>query len=89
MYKRQVFDQRVAVKHGLEVGEYDQCYACRMPLSQEEMQSPQYVAGISCPHCYDKVSEEKRAALTERQKQVMLAKQRGEAHIGEKQKKNP
>lgn len=84
-----VFDQRVAVKHGLEVGDYDQCYACRMPLSQEEMQSSQYVAGISCPHCYDKVSEEKRAALTERQKQVMLAKQRGEAHIGEKQKKIP
>ena len=82
-----VFDQRVAVKHGLEVGDYDQCYACRMPLSQEEMQSPQYVAGISCPHCYDKVSAEKRAALTERQKQVMLAKQRGEAHIGEKLKK--
>ncbi len=82
-----VFDQRVAVKHGLEVGDYDQCYACRMPLSQEEMQSPQYVAGISCPHCYDKVSEEKRAALTERQKQVILAKQRGEAHIGDKQKK--
>ena len=82
-----VFDQRVAVKHGLEVGDYDQCYACRMPLSQEEMQSPQYVAGISCPHCYDKTSEEKRAALTERQKQVALAKQRGEAHIGEKQKK--
>ncbi len=82
-----VFDQRVAVKHGLEVGDYDQCYACRMPLSQEEMQSPQYVAGISCPHCYDKVSKEKRAALTERQKQVVLAKQRGEAHIGEKLKK--
>ncbi|MGB7815662.1 MAG: rhodanese-related sulfurtransferase [Methylotenera sp.] len=81
-----VFDQRVAVKHGLEVGDYDQCYACRMPLSPEEMQSPQYVAGISCPHCYDKTSEEKRAALTERQKQVILAKQRGEMHIGDKQK---
>ena len=80
-----VFDQRVAVKHGLEVGEYDQCYACRMPLSPAELQSPQYTAGISCPHCYDKTTEEKRAALTERQKQVVLAKQRGEAHIGEKQ----
>jgi UPF0176 protein len=81
-----VFDQRVAVKHGLEVGEYDQCYACRMPLSPEELSSPQYVPGISCPHCHDKTSEEKKAALTERQKQVILAKQRGEAHIGEKQK---
>jgi UPF0176 protein len=82
-----VFDQRVAVKHGLEVGDYDQCYACRMPLSPEELQSPQYTPGISCPHCYNKTSEEKRAALTERQKQVILAKQRGEAHIGEKQRK--
>jgi|TARA_B110000971_G_C20003564_1_gene498012 UPF0176 protein len=77
-----VFDQRVGVKHGLEVGDYDQCYACRMPLSQEELKSEQYTAGISCPHCYDKTSEAKKAALTERQKQVVLAKQRGEAHIG-------
>jgi UPF0176 protein len=82
-----VFDQRVAVKHNLEVGEFDQCYACRHPLSPAEMQSPQYTAGISCSHCYDKISEEKRASLTERQKQVILAKKRGEVHIGEMQKK--
>ena len=82
-----VFDQRVAVKHGLQVGDYDQCYACRHPLSTEEMQSEQYTPGISCPHCYDKTSEQKKAALTERQKQVILAKKRGESHIGEKQKK--
>lgn len=82
-----VFDQRVAVKHNLEVGEYDQCYACRHPLSPDELQSPQYTPGISCPYCYDKLSSEKRASLTERQKQVILAKQRGEMHIGEKQKK--
>ena len=82
-----VFDQRVAVKHGLEVGEYGQCYACRMPLSLTELQSTQYTPGISCPHCYNNTSEEKRAALTERQKQVILANQRGETHIGEKQKK--
>ena len=82
-----VFDQRVAVKHGLEVGEYDQCYACRMPLSPEELKSPQYTAGISCPHCYNSITEEKKLSLTERQKQVILAKKRGEAHIGKKQTK--
>ncbi|OIR12332.1 thiosulfate sulfurtransferase GlpE [mine drainage metagenome] len=82
-----VFDQRVGVKHNLEVGEYDQCYACRHPLSPTELQSPQYEAGISCPYCYGKVSEEKRASLIERQKQVLLAKQRGAMHIGEKLKK--
>jgi UPF0176 protein len=81
-----VFDQRVAVKHNLEVGDFDQCYACRHPLSPAEMQSAKFTAGISCPYCYDKISEEKRARLTERQKQVILAKKRGEVHIGEKQK---
>ena len=80
-----VFDQRVAVKYGLEVGEFDQCYACRMPLSPVELQSPQYTAGISCPHCYSSLTEEKKKSLTERQKQVILAKQRGKTHIGESQ----
>jgi UPF0176 protein len=82
-----VFDQRVAVKHDLEVGSFDQCYACRYPLSEAEMASEQYTPGISCPHCFDSLTEEKRARLTERQKQVILAKQRGEAHIGEDHKK--
>ena len=81
-----VFDQRVAVKHGLAIGEFDQCYACRMPLYPEEIKSEKYTPGISCPHCYDNLSEEKRASLTERQKQVILAKNRGESHIGEKKK---
>lgn len=81
-----VFDQRVAVKHNLAVGEFDQCYACRHPLSPAEMQSAEYTPGISCPYCYNTISEEKKKSLTERQKQVILAKKRGAAHIGEKQK---
>ncbi len=79
-----VFDQRVAIKHGLEVGGYDQCYACRYPLSIEDMQSDKYTPGISCPHCYDQHTPEKLQALTERQKQVILAKERGIEHIGTK-----
>ncbi len=74
-------DQRVAVKHGLEQGSSDQCYACRMPLSPAEMQSELYVKGLSCPHCHDKITAEQKAAFTERQKQIELAKQRGEQHI--------
>ncbi|MEL7197529.1 MAG: rhodanese-related sulfurtransferase [Pseudomonadota bacterium] len=77
-----VFDQRVSVKHGLEVGSYGQCFACRMPLSAQEMQSPDYVPGISCPHCIDQRNEEQRARYAERQKQQQLAKKRGEAHVG-------
>ena len=77
-----VFDQRVAIKHGLEVGNYDQCYACRYPLSAEDMQSDKYTPGISCPHCFNKHTPEKLESLTERQKQVILAKKRGLNHIG-------
>lgn len=79
-----VFDQRVTVNHALEKGSYDQCYACRFPITEEEQQSPKYVKGISCPHCYDDLTEEKKQRFAERQKQIELAKQRGEIHIGSK-----
>jgi UPF0176 protein len=77
-----VFDQRVSVTHGLEEGIYDQCYACRHPLSPEELLSPLYQQGQSCPYCHDQLSAEKKAALKERQKQMELARARGEVHIG-------
>ncbi|QDD11039.1 rhodanese-related sulfurtransferase [Candidatus Methylopumilus planktonicus] len=78
-----VFDQRVAITHGLEVGVYDQCYACRYPLSQDDMKSEKYTPGISCPHCFNKHTPEKLKSLTERQRQVILAKARGLNHIGQ------
>lgn len=78
-----VFDQRVAIKHGLEVGEFDQCYACRYPLSKDDMKSNKYTPGISCPHCFNTHTPEKLKSLTERQKQVILAKNRGLNHIGQ------
>lgn len=76
-----VFDQRVTVKHGLEQGTYDQCYACRMPITEAEKQSEHYEKGVSCPHCYDKISAQQRQRFSEREKQIQLAKARGEAHI--------
>lgn len=77
-----VFDNRVAVNHDLEKGQYEQCFACRYPITQEEMKSDKYQEGVSCPHCYDTVTEEQRTRFAEREKQIMLAKQRGEEHIG-------
>ena len=77
-----VFDQRVAIKHGLQVGEFDQCYACRYPLSQDDIKSEKYTPGISCPYCYNTHTPEKLKSLTERQRQVILAKSRGLNHIG-------
>jgi len=79
-----VFDQRVTVNHALEKGSYDQCYACRYPITEEDKQSPKYEKGVSCPHCYDQMSNSQRVRFMERQKQIELAKRRGEAHIGSK-----
>ncbi|QTH64645.1 rhodanese-related sulfurtransferase [Psychrosphaera ytuae] len=81
-----VFDNRVAVDHDLNKGHYDQCHACRMPITEEEMQSEKYEKGISCPHCFDKVTDEQRERFAERQKQIELAKARGEEHIGSEAK---
>ncbi|MEO1305803.1 MAG: rhodanese-related sulfurtransferase [Pseudomonadota bacterium] len=78
-----VFDDRVSVGHGLEVGDYQLCHACRHPVSAEDRQHPHFEEGVSCPRCYGTFTDEKMAALRERQKQVRLAKARGETHIGD------
>ncbi|WP_419147965.1 rhodanese-related sulfurtransferase [Pseudoalteromonas 'SMAR'] len=77
-----VFDNRVAVDHDLNKGSYDQCHACRMPITEDEKQSDEYMEGVSCHHCYKDLTAEQKARFAERQKQIELAKQRGEGHIG-------
>ena len=83
-----VFDQRVSVNHELNQGQYRQCYACRHPLSKEDMQAPEFEHGVSCPFCHSSVSDVRRQQFRERQRQVRLAAARGEAHIGVTQKKD-
>ncbi len=78
-----VFDHRVAVKHGLEQGDFEICFGCRWPISEEETRSPLYEPGVSCPRCVEKLTDERRARLRERHKQVMLARKRNGTHIGE------
>ena len=82
-----VFDQRVCLTDELEVGSYKMCFACRMPITEEEMQNEKYIEGISCIYCYDKTTEEKKERFGSRQKQILLAKERGEKHLGGKQTK--
>jgi UPF0176 protein len=77
-----VFDERVTVDHRLQPGSYRQCNACRMPVSAADMESPDYRPGISCPHCADRLSAQQRERFAERQKQLELARARGEHHIG-------
>jgi len=77
-----VFDDRVAVNHDLEKGQYDQCHACRHPITEDHKASSEYLPGVSCPRCYASLTTEQKARFQEREKQVQLAKQRGETHIG-------
>ena len=76
-----VFDNRVSVGSGLAQGSYDLCHACRHPVSPVDKASPYYEAGISCPHCHAELDAERKARLAERQRQVRLARKRGENHV--------
>lgn len=78
-----VFDNRVTVNHRLEQGQYDQCHACRMPITQQDKESEHYQQGISCPHCYNKHDPAQLKRYAERERQMELARQRGEVHIGQ------
>lgn len=77
-----VFDNRITVNHQLEKGVYDQCHACRLPITEEDKQSDKYMQGVSCHQCYDKQDPSQRERFIERQKQMQLAETRGEAHLG-------
>ena len=77
-----VFDERVAVGHGLAPGTHGLCRACRMPVSPEDQRSPLFVEGVSCPACHAERTDEQRTRYAERHRQAGLAAARGEAHVG-------
>lgn len=75
-----VFDNRVTVRHDLSEGDYDQCHACRAPVDANDRASAHYSPGISCPHCWDSLSEKTRRSAIDRQKQIEIAKARNQPH---------
>ncbi len=77
-----VFDQRVAVGHGLAEGSHSLCHGCRQPVSPAGRASPRYIEGVACDACFDTRSEAQRQSATERQRQVEIAARRGVDHIG-------
>lgn len=80
-----VFDDRVSVKHDLSVGTYDMCHGCRMPITEKDKKNNKYIRGVACPACFDNTSEEQKNRYMSRQKQVDLAKERNQKHIGPKE----
>lgn len=77
-----VFDQRVAVGHGLTQGTHVLCHACRRPVSEADRGSPLFEPGVSCPACHGERSEEQRASCRERHRQEEMAAARGTRHVG-------
>lgn len=77
-----VFDQRVAVGHGLTAGTHTLCFACRRPVSQADARSPLYEDGVSCPSCHDERDEQQKASYRERHRQELHAARQGRAHVG-------
>ena len=77
-----VFDNRVSVNHALAKGNYDQCHACRMPITEKDKADYRYEQGVSCPHCHGQFSDERKERFRERERQIRLARARGEEHIG-------
>jgi UPF0176 protein len=77
-----VFDDRVAVTHGLQRGSHVSCHACGQPLSPTEQASPDYVVELSCPYCITLHGDEKRRRLAQRKQQIERAGRHNEKHVG-------
>ncbi len=77
-----VFDNRVSVGHGLVEGPHKLCHGCRRPILPEDVKRPEYEPGVSCHRCINETSEQDKSRFRERQKQIQLARKRGEEHMG-------
>ena len=80
-----VFDNRISLRHGLKLGSYSMCSGCRMPISSKDKRSNKYEEGVSCPNCYDKLTETQKSSFRMRQSQIYKAKQSGKKHIFQKE----
>ena len=80
-----VFDNRISLKHGLKLGSYSMCSGCRMPISSKDKRSNKYEEGVSCPNCYDKLTETQKSRFRMRQSQIYKAKQSGKKYIFQKE----
>ena len=55
-----VFDERITVVNNSKIGNYLMCAGCRTPISKKDIQSPKYEKDVSCPKCFDKLTEKQK-----------------------------
>ncbi len=77
-----VFDGRVSVGHGLTKGPHELCHACRRPILPADKARPEFEAGVACHACATETTDADKARFRERQKQMSLARARGQRHLG-------
>tara|TARA_B100001121_G_scaffold123543_1_gene108261 strand:- start:161 stop:1069 length:909 start_codon:yes stop_codon:yes gene_type:complete len=82
-----VFDNRISLKHGLKVGSYSMCSGCRKPISLKDKRSNKYEEGVSCPNCYDKLTENQKSRFRMRQSQIYKARLSGKKYNFQKEYK--
>ena len=80
-----VFDNRISLKHGLEIGSYSICSGCRIPISNKDKRSKKFEEGVSCPNCHDSLTKTQKSRFRMRQSQVYKAKQSGKKYIFQKE----
>ena len=80
-----VFDNRISLKHRLKQGTYSVCSGCRKPFSPKDKKSNKYEEGVSCPRCYDTLSNSQKTRFRMRQNQINLAKKAGRKHKFQKE----
>ena len=80
-----VFDNRISLKHGLKIGTHSLCSGCRSPISIKDKKSKKYEEGVSCPNCFDKLSETQKNRFRMRQSQINRARELGKDHIFKKE----
>ena len=80
-----VFDNRISLKHGLKIGSYSICSGCRKPISPKDKRSKKFEEGVSCPNCYNNLTESQKSRFRMRQSQVYKAKQSGKKYIFQKE----
>ena len=76
-----VFDNRVSIKHGLKPGNLKICPGCRNPIKLSERKSNFYEQGVSCPNCYNKLTDSQKKRFRMRQKQILTAKKHGKKYF--------
>ena len=77
-----VFDDRTSVDHDLARGAWTTCRNCRAPVSPEDRESEGFREGMSCPRCYKRLTPARISSLGERQKQMRIARERNQKHLG-------